>query len=74
MVLAIGWIVLKRRQNRHDQVYILQVQKVTVSCLAWRLDPYVELWIPGLQQAIDNSTRQPWESPTYAGSTIEVRL
>ena len=74
MVRAIGWIVLKRLQNSHDQVDIPQVQKVTVPCLLWRLEPHVALRIPGVQQAIDSGTRQPWESPTHAGGTIEVRL
>ena len=74
MVRAIRWIVLEGLQNSRDQVYILQVQKVTIRRLPWRLEPYAELRIPGLQQAIDNGTRQPWESPTHASGTIEVRL
>ena len=71
---AISWIVLKGLENSSDQMNVLQVQKVTIPQLSWRLEPYAKLRMPGLQQAIYNGARQSWESPTHSSSTIEVRL
>ena len=74
MTQAISWIVLKRLENSSDQMNILEVQKVTIHHLSWRLEPHAKLRMPGLQQAIHNGARQSWESPTHASGTIEVRL
>ena len=74
MTQAINWIVLKRLEHSSDHMNILQVQKVTIHHLSWRLEPYAKLRMPGLQQAIHNRARQSWESPTHASGTIEVRL
>jgi hypothetical protein len=74
MIQAISWIVLKGLENSSDLMNILQVQKVTIRHLSWRLEPYAKLRMPGLQQGIHNTARQSWESPTHASGTIEVRL
>jgi hypothetical protein len=71
---AISWIVLKGLEHSSNQANVLQIQKVTIRHLPWRLEPYAKLRIPGLQQAIHNRARQSWERPTHASGTIEVRL
>src|SRR4029450_1307015 len=71
---AISRIVLKGLENSSDHMNILQVQKITIRHLSWRLEPYATLRMPGLQQGIHTRARQSWETPTHASGTIEVRL